>query len=464
VNRRLPAALLAVAALTAVLVLGNGTAAFAATANGTDGAYSFTVDDTDVAAGATLIAGYTGGPAANIPATVTLSAQTYAVTGIGANAFSNKALTSVTIPDSVTSIGANAFFLNGLTTVTIPDSVTSIGTEAFLENALTTVTIPDSVTSIGTEAFASNHLTSVTLGDSVTSIGDAAFYENDLTTVTIPDSVTSIGDAAFANNDLTTVTIPDSVTNIGFETFYSNALTSVTIPDSVTSIGGDAFDDNDLTSVTIPDSVTSIGGDAFDDNDLTTVTIPDSVTSIGDLAFYNNSGLVRVEFDGAAPTTIGTATGGDSLGNAAGLTVYYNWAFDAARAAGGFTTPTWQGYTTVEQATVAFEASGHGTAPATQDVAVGTTATKPADPTAAGYIFNGWYTSPALTTLASFTDPVTANTTYYASWSTLALTGTNINSVALPLTGLTLLLGLILILIVRRKTKRGNHPGTRPLS
>ncbi len=148
---------------------------------------------------------------------------------------------------------------------------------SFSNKAITSVLIPDSVTSIGSSAFYNcTSLTSVTIGDSVTSIGSSAFY-----------NCTS----------LTSVTIPDSVTTIGSDAFYScSSLTSVTIRVSVTSIGSSAFEDcSSLTSVVIPDSVTSIGYSAFRDcTSLTSVTIPDSVTTIGELAFYDCSKLVEV--------------------------------------------------------------------------------------------------------------------------------------------------------------------------
>ena len=109
-----------------------------------------------------------------IPATI----RGVAVKSIGNDAFKQKSLTSVTLPNSVTSIGNRAFESNKLTSVTIPNSVTSIGLSAFSYNQLTSVTLPNSVRSIGTQAFSHNQLTSVTIPNSVTSIGAQAFYIN----------------------------------------------------------------------------------------------------------------------------------------------------------------------------------------------------------------------------------------------------------------------------------------------
>ena len=119
--------------------------------------------------------------------------------------------------------------------------VKSIGNDAFKQKSLTSVTLPNSVTSIGEMAFYNNKLTSVTLPNSVTSIGNRAFESNKLTSVTLPNSVTSIGVSAFAHNQLTSLTLPNAVTSIGTEAFSHNQLTAVTIPNSVTSIGAQAF-------------------------------------------------------------------------------------------------------------------------------------------------------------------------------------------------------------------------------
>ena len=298
------------------------------------------------------------------------------ITSVGENAFQNKALTSVTMPNSVVDFGDSAFFGNPnlelvyiphtnptlgsnafpngyvrgygksmslncfeidttsgiLITdyydnedndtnnpacpkdVEIPYGFTSIGEVAFLRNYLTSVTIPDSVVSIGISAFHTNHLTSVTIPDSVTSIEESVFAYNSLTSVTIPDSVVSIGISAFSNNSLTSVTIPDSVTSIEESVFaYNSYLTSVVISDSVISIGSGAFAHCSLTSLAIPDSVTSIGDAAFANNySLTSVTIPSSVISIGDAAFRYNT-LTSVDISEGVTSIGASAFSNNSL-------------------------------------------------------------------------------------------------------------------------------------------------------
>ena len=63
------------------------------------------------------------------------------VTIIANEAFRNRSLKSIVLPNNLTKIGNNAFTDNQLTSVTIPNSVTSIGQSAFADNNLTRVTI-----------------------------------------------------------------------------------------------------------------------------------------------------------------------------------------------------------------------------------------------------------------------------------------------------------------------------------
>lgn len=70
----------------------------------------------------------------------------------------------------------------------------------------------------------------------------------------------------------------------------------------------------------------------------------------------------------------------------------------------------------VKKPIVSFNRNGHGTAPASQTVELNGKAVKPADPTAEGYVFRGWYTTAACTTEFDFNTPITADTTLYAKW------------------------------------------------
>jgi uncharacterized repeat protein (TIGR02543 family) len=58
---------------------------------------------------------------------------------------------------------------------------------------------------------------------------------------------------------------------------------------------------------------------------------------------------------------------------------------------------------------------------ATQPVISGEKAVKPADPTRIGFIFGGWFTDSSLTTAYDFNNPVTADMTLYAKWTTNAI-------------------------------------------
>ncbi|MDR0442765.1 MAG: leucine-rich repeat domain-containing protein [Treponema sp.] len=279
--------------------------------------FEWRVDDS----GDAVITGYTGaGGAVTIPHEINWAP----VISIKDGAFSDKRLTSVTIPSSVTSIGFGAFQKNQLAGIDIPASVTSIRGSAFGENfnlrAInihpdnknyssidgvmydktgttllqwpagkgTVVTIPNSVTAIGDWAFYGINLTALIIPDSVTTIGAHSFALNQLSELSIPASVTSIGTDAFFRNKLKSLVIPPSITSIGHGVFCSNELSSVVIPNTVTSIGIGAFRRNQLSAIAIPNSVTIIESQAFFYNLLSSLTIPSSVTAIDTEAFSNN--------------------------------------------------------------------------------------------------------------------------------------------------------------------------------
>ena len=67
--------------------------------------------------------------------------------------------------------------------------------------------------------------------------------------------------------------------------------------------------------------------------------------------------------------------------------------------------------------TVTFNMNGHGSAPATQVVNTGGTASTPSAPSATGYTFGGWYQEAGCTNAVNWSSTITANKNYYAKWT-----------------------------------------------
>jgi hypothetical protein len=232
-------------------------------------------------------------------------------------------------------------------------------------------------------------------GFPVTCIEAGAFHGSTrVTSITVPSTVTDIGDGAFAGcTSLTGVAFMGNAPTIGSGIFdfaaadlrlsYFNGATGFTseawnsynvcqfnytiqndkavitryngpsdvnIPSvidgvPVTGIAEWAFDGCDsnffLTSVTIPNSVTSIGKWAFSNCiSLTSVTIPSSVTSIGEGAFAYCYNLSCALFTGKAPQ-MGSGVFDSTAYD--GFTVCY---FGHAK---GFSSPTWDGCSAVDE-------------------------------------------------------------------------------------------------------------------
>jgi uncharacterized repeat protein (TIGR02543 family) len=69
------------------------------------------------------------------------------------------------------------------------------------------------------------------------------------------------------------------------------------------------------------------------------------------------------------------------------------------------------------QLVVTFDVGAHGTAPAPRTVDYGTPVSAPAEPSAVGYLFAGWFSDEELTIPADFSDPITEPVTLYAKWA-----------------------------------------------
>ena len=253
---------------------------------------------------------------------------------------------------------------------------------------------------------------------SVTAFADSG---NTTLTATIPCTVTlQVGDHGKVTVDGT-----DYTGNAGFQRDAGTAVTYTFDPnglygvDKVIYNGADVTDELSGNTWTAPAltgnaalsvSFKLIGGGTptytvtFDANGHGTAPAPQTVLS----------GYTATE--PTAPTAAGWVFGGwykeAACTNAfdfstpitADITLYAKWTEEG-------TTPTPTTYT------VTFDANGHGTAPAAQTVEHGKTATKPANPTASGWTFKGWYTEAACTNAFDFSTAITGNITLYAKWT-----------------------------------------------
>lgn len=121
--------------------------------------------------------------------------------------------------------------------------------------------------------------------------------------------------------------------------------------------------------------------------------------------------------DGESSATIVAPVANSGGGGAGGTTV--SGTDQTARAgASGLVVLRW---VEPQEITVTFDSNGHGAPVAPQTFLQGGTATEPATPEEAGFVFNGWFSDAGLTTAADFTTPLTASTTFYASWSAVAV-------------------------------------------
>lgn len=160
-----------------------------------------------------------------IPSEVKYKGQTFAVTAIGDEAFRDRYMYSVVIPEGVTSIGRYAFSgCSSLKRIVIPESINSIGFHAFYEcTALEKIIVPNIAAWCGISF--------------MTSVSNPLYYaqhiysdeETEITDLVIPEGVTSINRYAFSGcKYLTSVTIPSSMTSIGTGAFFGcNGLTKV---------------------------------------------------------------------------------------------------------------------------------------------------------------------------------------------------------------------------------------------
>ena len=195
-----------------------------------------------------------------VPSSIRFAGHLFRVTEIGASAFSEKKVKSVTLPMGLKSIGDNAFMNSTISEISIPATVTNIGKRAFSNiPALKTISVPNSVKTIGLSCFAAcTGLTEVKLPARLEKLENSMFWGcQSLTKVTLPQNIDKIDTGTFEDcKALAHINLPQSVTTIGQNAFKNTALTEVPVTTSLKLIDSNAFEGcNGLTSVSLPASV-----------------------------------------------------------------------------------------------------------------------------------------------------------------------------------------------------------------
>lgn len=172
---------------------------------------------------------------------------------------------------------------------TCDNTVTAIGAYAFSNTNIQTLTGTENLETIGEGAFRNTKaLASIDLGG-VTEIPDYAFMDSGIQSVII-NNVTTIGDWGFMNAEaLTTIDIPE-VTEIKGRAFDGSGLETITSTSKLTTIGDSAFKESKLTVFPDLTNVTSIAGYAFYGcKNFQTITVDDAFLDLIDngLIGYN---------------------------------------------------------------------------------------------------------------------------------------------------------------------------------
>lgn len=202
-----------------------------------------------------------------VPSSIRFGGHVFRVTEIGASAFNEKKVKSVTLPMGLKSIGDNAFMSSTISEINIPATVTNIGKRAFSNiPTLKTISVPNSVKTIGLSCFVMcTGLTEVKLPARLEKLENSLFKGcRSLTKVTLPQNIDKIDTGTFEDcKALAHIDLPQKVTTIGLNAFKNTALTEVPVTTNLKLIDSNAFEGcNGLTSVSLPASV-QVENEAF---------------------------------------------------------------------------------------------------------------------------------------------------------------------------------------------------------
>lgn len=233
----------------------------------------------------------------------------YPVSEIFPEAFKEKNIETLNLPDSLEYIGKSAFESNSsfrhIETVNFGSGLKEIGTAAFLNSDLTSVVLPESVTSLSDSVFRESSLESIT-AKGVTEIDSYAFYRClNLEKAEFSDDLCSVGEYAFYENEkLADIDINgNKVCKLGRYAFYESSIKSFTLGEDLEIIPEYCFYKTAIESLRIPDSVTYIGQYAFAHcvNLSGVLTIPEKVEYIG-IGAFNSVPFTEVHYNAIKAT------------------------------------------------------------------------------------------------------------------------------------------------------------------
>jgi hypothetical protein len=146
------------------------------------------------------------------------------VYSIGRNAFSDKGLTRVTLPEGLRTIEEYAFSYNNITSIIIPNSVTVIGTDAFSDNQISELSLSNRLVTLQGGAFARNRIENLVIPASLDYFYGSTFRENPIKSLNLGGVLTVI-DRAFEGSELESITLLDNVNfnpMTGLDTSFTN--------------------------------------------------------------------------------------------------------------------------------------------------------------------------------------------------------------------------------------------------
>ena len=203
-------------------------------------------------------------------------------------------ISDVVVPEGIQSITRNAFDNRHLASIQLPDSLKEIGDYAFSDcDELKSIVLPVSVETIGDWAFSDcTSLGEVKLSKGLQQIGDYCFDDCAIQYIDIPESVMEIGAFAFHEcEQLKQVELHAGLTKIDMAAFSKcSKLSEIDLPEGLTFLGDLAFTGcYSLSQMILPNSLLQVGVNTFAGCRLTVLSIPEDLDFV---IYYRGRGYI----------------------------------------------------------------------------------------------------------------------------------------------------------------------------